>query len=79
MKLLIYLEQSKILNLMKKKYQANPGVGGTTFTAARLAIALKDEIEKFNYPIEIFITTNTNQKCLFHGIEVFSFKSNFKY
>ncbi len=70
MKILIYLEQEKILNIMKKKKQPNPGVGGTTFTAARLALSLQEEIETFGYDIRIFLTTKCSNFSLFHGIEV---------
>ncbi len=70
MKLLVYLEQAKILNIMLEKNQANPGVGGTTFTAARLAIALKDEINKNGFNIEIFFTTEIKEYTFFHDIEV---------
>ncbi len=70
MKLLVYLEQAKILNIMRDKKQANPGVGGTTFTAARLAIALKDEINKNGYNIEIFFTTEIKDYTFFHDIKV---------
>ena len=45
MKILIYLEQSKILEKMVNQLQVNPGVGGTTYTAARLAIELQKNIE----------------------------------
>ena len=81
MKLLIYLEQPKILKLMKSKYQANPGVGGTTFTAARLAIGLEEEIKKFKHNIELFITTDTKEYCSFHDIRVIPIDSitNFKF
>ena len=44
MKLLVYLEQEKVINMMFKKEQPNPGVGGTTYTAARLALSLQKEV-----------------------------------
>ena len=48
MRILIYLEQSKILEKMVSEFQVNPGVGGTTYTAARLAIEIQKESDKNN-------------------------------
>ena len=70
MKLLVYLEQEKVINIMFKKEQPNPGVGGTTYTAARLALSLQKEINVFGYDIQLFLTTNCSDLCLFHGIQV---------
>ena len=46
MRILIYLEQSKILEKMLSQFQVNPGVGGTTYTAARLAIEIQKVVSK---------------------------------
>ena len=43
MKLLIYIEQSEIFEKMVSHSQVNPGTGGTTYTALRLAFELNNE------------------------------------
>ena len=43
MKLLIYIEQSEILEKMVSQSQVNPGIGGTTYTALRLAFELNNK------------------------------------
>ena len=53
MRILIYLEQSKILEKMINEYQVNPGVGGTTYTSARLAIEIQNESDKNNLNLQI--------------------------
>ena len=57
MKILIYLEQKKILDLMFSDKQVNPGVGGTTYTSARLAIAIQKEANKTNLDFQITLFT----------------------
>ena len=52
MKILIYLEQTKIIEAMSEEYQVNPGVGGTTYTSARLAIEIQKESDKNNLNYE---------------------------
>ena len=57
MRILIYLEQSKILEKMVSEFQVNPGVGGTTFTSARLAIEIQKESDKNNLNLNITLFT----------------------
>ena len=53
MRILIYLEQTKILEKMKSEFEVNPGFGGTTYTAARLAIELKKESDSYSNQLEV--------------------------
>ena len=78
MKILIYLEQSKILNEMINQKQVNPGVGGTTYTSARLAIELQKEFIKNNLNFEITLFTRNPIKDKFFDLEVISEKEAFK-
>ena len=78
MKILIYLEQSKILNEMISQLQVNPGVGGTTYTSARLAIELQKEFIKNNLNFEITLFTKNPIKDKFFDLEVISEKEAFK-
>ena len=78
MKILIYLEQSKILNEMISQLQVNPGVGGTTYTSARLAIELQKELIKNNLNFEITLFTKNPIKDKFFDLEVISEKEAFK-
>ena len=78
MKILIYLEQSKILNEMINELQVNPGVGGTTYTSARLAIELQKELIKNNLNFEITLFTKNPIKDKFFDLEVISEKEAFK-
>ena len=78
MKILIYLEQSKILNAMISQLQVNPGVGGTTYTSARLAIELQKEFIKNNLDFKITLFTKNPIKDNFFGMEVISEKIAFK-
>ena len=72
MRILIYLEQSKIIEKMKSKFEVNPGFGGTTYTAARLAIELKKESDKNNLDFEITLFTNNPVKNEFFNVKVIS-------
>ena len=72
MRILIYLEQSKIIEKMKSKFEVNPGFGGTTYTAARLAIELKKESDKNNLDFEITLFTNNPLKNEFFNVKVIS-------
>lgn len=78
MKILIYLEQSKILNEMINELQVNPGVGGTTYTSARLAIELQKEFIKNNLNFEITLFTKNPIKDKFFDMEVLSEEEAFK-
>ena len=78
MKILIYLEQSKILEKMESQFQVNPGVGGTTFTTARLAIELHKKFVKNNLDFEITLFTKNPSKDNFFNIKVLSEKDAFK-
>ena len=72
MRILIYLEQSKILEKMKSEFEVNPGFGGTTYTAARLAIELKKESDKNDLDFEITLFTNNPLKNKFFNVKVIS-------
>ena len=74
MNVLIYLEQSKIIESMSCHKQVNPGVGGTTYTSARLAIEIQKEVNKNNldFQITLFTKRPTNNKFL--NIDVISEK-----
>ena len=78
MKILIYLEQSKILNEMISQKQVNPGVGGTTYTSARLAIELQKEVFKNKLDFKITLFTKNPLKENFFDMEVLSEKDAFK-
>ncbi|MDC3047518.1 glycosyltransferase [Prochlorococcus sp. AH-736-A21] len=78
MKILIYLEQSKILNKMISQFQVNPGVGGTTYTSARLAIELQKEFIKSNLDFKITLFTKNPTKDKFFDMEVLSEHDAFK-
>ena len=78
MRILIYLEQSKIIEKMISQYQVNPGVGGTTFTAARLGIELHKESDENNLNFEITFFTNNPIKDNFFDIKVISEKKAFE-
>ena len=77
MKILIYLEQSKILEKMSSQFQVNPGVGGTTYTTARLAIELQKKFSKNNLDFEITLFTKNPTKDNFFNIKVLSEKDAF--
>ena len=78
MRILIYLEQSKILEKMKSEFEVNPGFGGTTYTAARLAIELKKESDKNNLDYEITLFTNKPKKNDFFNVKVLSKQQAFE-
>ena len=78
MKILIYIEQSKILNEMISQMQVNPGVGGTTYTSARLAIELQKEVFKNKLDFKITLFTKKPLKDNFFDMEVLSEKDAFK-
>ena len=65
MRILIYLEQSKIIEKMISQYQVNPGVGGTTFTAARLGIELHKESDENNLILKLHFLPTILQKIIF--------------
>ena len=77
MKVVIILEQPVILEILKDPDAVNPGVGGTTFTALRLAL----ELHKSNNPgtkdLEIFIGAINPTLDSYMGINVIDLnKSN---
>ncbi len=78
MKILIYLEQEKIIDSMSSNEQVNPGVGGTTYTSARLAIEMQKEsiINHLNFQITLF--TKNPRKNKFFNLDVISEKEAFK-
>ena len=76
MRILIYLEQSKILEKMSSQFQVNPGVGGTTYTAARLAIELQKESDKNNFNFQITVFTKNPLKDKFFNINVINEKKH---
>ncbi|MCR8538763.1 MAG: glycosyltransferase [Prochlorococcus marinus CUG1439] len=78
MKILIYLEQSKILEEMISQFQVNPGLGGTTYTSARLALELQQESIKNNLNYEITLFTNNPLKDNFFSVKVLGEKQAFK-
>ena len=63
MKLLIYIEQSEIFEKMVSHHQVNPGMGGTTYTALRLAFELNNEYKfaKSNIKVSL-LTKNYKEK-----------------
>ena len=77
MRILIYLEQSKIIEKMKSNFDVNPGFGGTTYTAARLAIELKKESDKNNLDYEITLFTNNPKKNEFFNVKVITTEQAF--
>jgi len=78
MRILIYLEQSKILEKMVSEFQVNPGVGGTTFTSARLAIEIQKESDKNNLNLNITLFTKNPIKDNFFNVKVISEKEAYK-
>ena len=78
MKILIYLEQKKIIDLMFSDKQVNPGVGGTTYTSARLAIAIQKEANKNNLDFQITLFTKNPTKNKFFNLDVISEEEAFK-
>ena len=78
MRILIYLEQSKILEKMETLFQVNPGVGGTTFTSARLAIEIQKESDKNNLNLHITLFTKNPKKDNFFNLKVISEKEAFQ-
>ncbi len=78
MRILIYLEQSKILEKMINEYQVNPGVGGTTYTTARLAIEIQKESDKNNLNFQITLFTKNPIKDKFFNLRVISEKDAFQ-
>ncbi len=78
MRILIYLEQSKILGEMENQFQVNPGVGGTTFTSARLAIEIQKESDKNNLNLQITLFTKNPIKDNFFNLKVISEKEAFQ-
>ncbi len=78
MRILIYLEQSKILEKMINEYQVNPGVGGTTYTSARLAIEIQKESDNNNLNFQITLFTKNPIKDKFFNLRVISEKDAFK-
>ncbi len=78
MRILIYLEQSKILEKMIDEYQVNPGVGGTTYTSARLAIEIQKESDKNNLNFQITLFTKNPIKDKFFNLRVISEKDAFQ-
>ena len=78
MRILIYLEQSKILEKMINEYQVNPGVGGTTYTSARLAIEIQKESDKNNLNLQVTLFTKNPIKDKFFNLRVISEKDAFQ-
>ena len=78
MKILIYLEQKKIIDLMFSDKQVNPGVGGTTYTSARLAIEIQKEANKNNLDFQITLFTKNPTKNKFFNLDVISEEEAFK-
>ena len=78
MKILIYIEQTKIIESMTSHNQVNPGVGGTTYTSARLAIEIQKEANKNNLDFKITLFTKKPKKTKFLNIDVISEKDAFK-
>ena len=74
MNILIYLEQSKIIESMSCQKQVNPGVGGTTYTSARLAIEMQKEANKNNLDFQITLFTNRPTNNKFFNMDVISEK-----
>jgi len=78
MRILIYLEQKKIIESMYIPNQVNPGVGGTTYTSARLAIEIQKEISKNNLNFQIILFTKNPPKNKFFNIDVISEQEAFQ-
>ncbi len=72
MKILIYLEQTKIIDSMSFHKQVNPGVGGTTYTSARLAIEIQKEANINNLDFQITLFTKNPTKNKFFDMDVIS-------
>lgn len=68
MEILIVLEQDKILKLMHNTNDVNPGVGGTTYTALRLAYELFLSNKKKDYGINITLGISSSLKEKILGI-----------
>ena len=79
MKLLIYIEQSEILGKMISDSQVNPGMGGTTYTALRLALSLNNEYKLSRSNIKIFLLTKDYKEKYYQGMEVINFDQLEKY
>ena len=78
MQILIYLEQSKIIESMSCHDQVNPGVGGTTYTSARLAIEMQKESNKNNLNFQITLFTKNPTKNKFFNLDVISEKEAYQ-
>ncbi|KGG02878.1 CpsL [Prochlorococcus marinus str. MIT 9321] len=73
MKLLIYIEQSKILENMLLPAQVNPGFGGTTYSAIRLAFELHQKYQLEESDIKVSLITKNFDEKNFNGMEVINF------
>ena len=77
MKVVIILEQPVILEILKDPNAVNPGVGGTTFTALRLALELHNSKNFGTGNLDIFIGAIDPSVDSYLGIKVINLnKSN---
>ena len=79
MKLLIYIEQSEILEKMVSHSQVNPGIGGTTYTALRLAFELNNAYKFAKSNIKVSLLTKNYKEEYYQGMEVININKLEKY
>ena len=79
MRLLIYIEQSEILEKMTSPCQVNPGMGGTTYTALRLAFELNNEYRSAKSNIKVSLLTKENKGKNYKGMELINIDKLEKY
>ena len=79
MKLLIYIEQSEILEKMVSQSQVNPGIGGTTYTALRLAFELNNKYNFAKSNIKVSLLTKSYKEKYYQGMEVININQLEKY
>ena len=70
MKVVFIIEQPEILKKLINHDQPNPGFGGTSFTALRLAVAIHKSLNSYLDDLEIFLGTETLITKNYHDIPV---------